>query len=261
MPIHRSLRTGEAVPVFEGRLQRRDGETVEVMMSATPLFDDHRAVRGAIAAIVDISVHKAAEARQRILLDELQHRVKNTLAIVSSLATRMGRRSRSLEEFQQSFLSRLSAMGRTHDLLSTGAWEGASLRALLTVALDSYGNSEKSNVELKGEEIRLTPNTATTLGMVFHELATNAAKYGALSADGGSVEVSWMVQKAGDAHQLHICWIERNGPPVNTAAAEGFGTGFVRRSVEYEMEGSAKLHLLPEGLRCDIDFPLTGNVE
>ncbi|HEX2943720.1 MAG TPA: CheR family methyltransferase [Rhodopila sp.] len=262
MPLRRVLTTGETPPPFQGRLQRQDGKMVEVMVSATPLFDDTQAIRGAIAAIVDISAHKAAEARQRVLLDELQHRVKNTLATVSSLATRMGRRSKSLAEFQESFLSRLSAMARTHDLLSNGAWEGANLRSLLGVALDSYANTEKTNIVLNGEDIKLTPATATTLGMVFHELATNAAKYGALSVERGVIEVSWTVQQnAENGPQLHIAWAERNGPPVDVNAAESFGTGFVRRSVEYEMEGQATLRLLPEGLQCDIEFPVAGNVE
>ncbi|HYZ23822.1 MAG TPA: CheR family methyltransferase [Rhodopila sp.] len=262
MPLRHVLTTGEAVSAIEGKLQRRDGGTIDIMVSATPLFDDHGAVRGAIAALVDVSPLKASEARQRVLLDELQHRVKNTLATVSSLATRMARRSRSLGQFRESFLSRLAAMGRTHDLLSGGAWTGASLRALLLVALDSYANPEKTNIALIGEDVRLTPNTASTLGMVFHELATNAAKYGALSTEGGVVEVSWTVrQDAGGGQQLHIGWVERNGPPVDASAAEGFGTGFVRRSVEYEMEGRATVQLLPEGLHCDIEFPLVGNVE
>lgn len=262
MPIRQVLQTGETVASLERRLLRHDGTSVEVMLFATPLFDDSKGVRGAIAAIVDISGHKESEARQRVLLDELQHRVKNTLATVSSLATRMGRRSQSLADFQESFLSRLAAMAHTHDLLSGGAWDGASLQSLLSTALNSYANAEKTNIVLKGEDIKLTPNTATTLGMVFHELATNAAKYGALSVMGGIVEVSWTVlQSAEKGRQLHIGWVERNGPAVDINAPEGFGTGFVRRSVEYEMEGAATVRLLTDGLQCDIDFPMAGNVE
>jgi two-component sensor histidine kinase len=98
--------------------------------------------------------------------------------------------------------------------------------------------------------------------MVFHELATNAAKYGALSVEGGTVEVSWTVQQnSNDPKQVHISWVERNGPKVDPTAVEGFGTGFVRRSVEYEMEGSATIRLLLDGVECNIDFPAAGNVE
>ena len=262
MPLYRALRWGESVPLSEGELQREGGETIAVMMSASPLFDEQRAVRGAVGAIVDITARKEAEGRQQVLLDELQHRVKNTLATVSSLASRMSRRSRTLPEFQEAFLSRLAAMGRTHDLLSAGAWEGANLRSLLSVALDSYANPERNNVRVSGPVVILTPNTASTLGMVFHELATNAAKYGALSVDGGVVDVSWSLSDDAMSGQLlEIDWMEQDGPPVDTSSPEGFGTGFVRRSVEYEMEGSANLRFLPEGLQCKISFPLIGNVE
>jgi two-component system CheB/CheR fusion protein len=271
-PLRRALATGSAIPAMERRLKAAGGAVVDILVSATPLFGEKNKVRGAIAAIVDVSEHKLAEARQRMLLDELQHRVKNTLATVTSLAARMGRRARSVQEFQEAFLPRLAAMGRMHDLLA-GAWEGAGLRALVTTALDPQMNLERSNIVLNGPDVMLTPDTATTLGMVFHELATNAAKYGALSVEGGTVEVSWGIGSPGTGQtedraqiaeqneRMHITWLERNGPPVKPPATEGFGAGFVRRSIAYEMEGSVNLAFLPEGLRCDIDFPLIGNVE
>ncbi|HUB44859.1 MAG TPA: CheR family methyltransferase [Acetobacteraceae bacterium] len=261
-PLRRAARSGEAVPAWQGRLEIGAGRSVFVMMSATPLLTDDRRVRGAIAAIVDMTEHKRAEEQQLLLLHELQHRVKNILATVSSLATRMAQRSRTVDEFQAAFLSRIRAMGRMHDLLANGAWSGASLRDLISAALEPYVSAARPNVRLVGSDIRLDANAAATMGMVLHELATNAAKYGALSTPGGTVEVAWArEQEAQAGGSLELTWIERDGPPVDPAGTPGFGTSFITRSVEYELQGTVSLELAPPGLRCTIRFPLSGNVE
>jgi two-component system, chemotaxis family, CheB/CheR fusion protein len=232
------------------------------MISATPHFAEDGKVRGAAAAIVDISLHKHAEAQQQFLLSELQHRVKNILATISSLATRISQRRLSVEDFRSAFLSRLGAMSRTHDLLTSGAWSGASLRSLVEVALEPYVAGGKGNSVLDGPDIRMTSNAATTLGMIFHELATNASKYGALSRASGRVQVSWSkLSSEPDGERLEVTWIERGGPPVDPSRPPGFGTGFITRSVEYELLGRMNLELTPEGLRCTIRFPIVGNVE
>jgi len=261
-PLRRATRLGQAVPAWQGRLRTSSGRDVFVMISATPLFTEEQRIRGAIAAVVDMTEHKHAEEQQTLLLHELQHRVKNILATVASLASRMARRARSVEEFQEAFLSRINAMGRMHDLLAVGAWSGASLRALIGTALEAYGNFNSTNVRLAGDEIRLDASTAATLGMVLHELATNAAKYGALSAAAGTVDVAWTRTEQGpDNPRLRMTWTERNGPPVDPSAPRGFGTGFIERAVEYELQGKAELELAPQGLRCTITFPLTGASE
>jgi two-component system CheB/CheR fusion protein len=154
-------------------------------------------------------------------------------------------------------------MSRTHDLLAGGAWSGASLRSLLDVALEPYATADKRNLVLTGPEIRISPNAATTLGMIFHELATNAAKYGALSTREGRAETSWetISDEASGEQVVRLRWIEHDGPPVNSSGPAGFGTGFIKRAVEYELLGKVNMELAPEGLRCCVTFPAAGNVD
>lgn len=260
-PTQRVARTGKAVPNLEARLLRVDGSSVDVMVSATPLFDELGKPRGAITAIVDISQRKQAELAQDRLLHELQHRVKNVLATVSSLATRMLKGSTSLEEFSAAFLARLTAMGTMHELLSDGKWGDAELRAVVAAAMAPYVNADTRNVGLSGPKVLLKPNTAATLGMALHELATNAAKYGALSVADGSVVVSWRIEDASSGERLSLDWMERDGPQVEPDRKEGFGTGFVSRIIEYELEGVVRLDFDPEGLHCIVEFPLSQNGE
>lgn len=261
-PLERAARRGETVSSWQGRLEPENGDGTPVMISATPLFAESGAVRGAVAAIVDISQHKQAADQQELLLAELQHRVKNILTTIGSLAMRLSD-GRSVEAFNDAFLSRLGAMSRMHDLLASANWNGVSLRSLLEMALEPYATPDKGNVSLEGPDIRMGASAATTLGMIFHELATNAAKYGALSVADGQVEARWgtLVGEPGTQQSLQLGWVEHNGPPVDGSRPAGFGTRFVTRSVEYELTGKANLELSPEGLRCRITFPVAGNIE
>jgi two-component system CheB/CheR fusion protein len=217
-------------------------------------------VRGAIAVLLDISERKAAETHQQVLLYELQHRVKNILATIGALATRMLRDGGSLEDFSAAFLGRLRAMATTHDLLSRTNWAGADLRQLLETVMRGQSPAQGA-VILEGPDILLTPNTASTLGMVLYELATNAAKYGALSEGRGRIEVSWRIVPAADGDRLSLDWREIDGPTPPASIAEGFGTGFIRRSVEYELQGTATMEPSPTGLRWVLEVPSKGNVK
>ena len=259
-PLHRAAYSGEAVPAFEAHILRTNSSKVEVMMSATPLLDDQGKVRGGIVAILDITERRAAEAHKQILLYELQHRVKNIITTIGALASRMMKDSRSLEEFSPAFLGRLRAMATTHELLSHGNWTGASLRALIEAALQSHHGKENTTVTLGGADLILAPSAASTLGLVFYELATNATKYGSLSAD-GRVGIAWRVEPAASGDAVVIDWAESDGPAVKGPIKEGFGTGFVKRSIEYELSGTANLQLDGAGLRWSITFPLQSNVQ
>ena len=261
-PFERAAHRGEAVIDWQGSLHSAAGHSTPVLISAMPLFANDGVVRGAVAAIVDMSRHRQAEDQQRYLLAELQHRVKNILATIASLATRLAD-GRRVESFNEAFLSRLEAMSRTHDLLASGNWSGITLRSLVETALEPYATAEKKNIVLGGPEIRMRPNAATTLGMIFHELATNASKYGALSSAHGRVEASWTMPAAepGNQHSVQLTWAEHGGPPVDETRPAGFGTSFITRGVEYELAGSASVELVRPGLRCSITFPVAGNVE
>jgi len=190
------------------------------------------------------------------LLDELQHRVKNILATVSSLATRMSRSSQTVQDFHAAFISRIGAMGRVHDLLVSTAWNGASLRSLVAAAVEPFKETSGGNVRVSGPELTLASDPAATIGMILNELATNATKYGALSVAEGQVDVAWGIIQGTAGETVQLTWIERNGLPVRSNNSPGFGTGLITRSVEYELHGSASLTFAEEGLRCTIEFPL-----
>jgi two-component system CheB/CheR fusion protein len=258
-PLYRAARTGEAVSGFEGQIVRADGRRVDVLISATALFDDGGKVSGGIAAILDISERRAAEAHQQILLYELQHRVKNIITTIGALATRMMKGSPSLEDFSAAFLGRLRAMADTHELLSRGSWTGAGLRIMIEAALGPQVGRDNPAVNLVGPDLVLAPATAATLGLVLYELATNAMKYGSLSGARGRVDVTWHTEMS-DGEKLVLVWAESGGPVPNGPLKDGFGTSFVKRAVEYELAGAAELQLTAEGVRWRIVFPLDGNV-
>ncbi|PBB89582.1 methyltransferase [Mesorhizobium sp. WSM3864] len=252
-PLQKAMRTGKAVPGYEARIARTDGSSIDVMMSANPLFDETGMVRGAIAALVDVSNHKEAERAQERLLHELQHRVKNILATITALAARMIRSSSTMGEFATSFHERLHAMARTHEVLSSHNWGDADLEQLLRATFSPYNSTERQNLVLHGAPFHLDAATAAALGMVFFELASNAAKYGALSVDTGRVEVSWDVVKPG---MLSISWKEVGGPAVEEPSRRNFGVAFIQQSLEYELSGSVELNFRPTGLECLLEIPL-----
>jgi two-component system CheB/CheR fusion protein len=262
-PLQRVARTGDPISGWLGRLIDRTGQAVHVMISATPLFADGGGVRGAIAAMVDVSEHKQAEERQQVLLYELQHRVKNILTTITSLATRMSRRHQTVDSFHEAFLSRIAAMGRVHDLLTGGIWSGAAMGPLIDAVVQPYVSVSGANVTMSGGELRLRSTAATTLGMVLYELATNAAKYGAWSGRGGSVEIGWkrFRPEGGDGDMIELTWAEHGDVKPERPHAAGFGTTFIVRSIEYELRGKAALDFTPDGLRCTIGFPAAGNVQ
>lgn len=259
-PLQRAATTGQAVPTLEGHIMRPNGSRVDVMISATPLLDDDGKARGAIAAILDISERRAAEAHQQVLLHELQHRVKNIITTIGALASRMIKDSASLDDFSVAFLGRLRAMAATHELLSRGNWTGAGLNELVGAAVQSHLGKDSHAFGLNGPPLVLTPNAAATLGLVFYELATNAAKYGSLSAD-GRVDIDWRVEKNAAGDHVVIEWVETGGPTVDGPIEEGFGTGFIKRSTEYELNGTAALQLGQAGLRWTLTFPLQRNIQ
>jgi two-component system CheB/CheR fusion protein len=258
-PLMRASRSGEAVPAFEGQILRPDGSRVDVMMMATPLLDEERRPRGGIAAVVDISERKRGEAHQQVLLYELQHRVKNILATVSALATRMLRGAPAPREFADAFLGRLSAMASTHEILSRGNWTGVDLRQLVQSTVRGQSTAPDAIV-VDGPDLKLTPNAAATLGMVIYELDTNAVKYGALSTPDGRVEVRWKVDP-GPEPRVVLTWTERGGPKPKETFAEGFGVNFVRNAVRFELLGSATAETDAAGVRWTIEFATKGNVQ
>jgi len=243
---------------IEKRLTRSDGRVVWLSVRSSPVRLDHGDLLYVVRVVRDISERKAAEQRQKLLIDELNHRVKNTLATVQSLASQTARGAPSPASFRESFEGRLIALSKAHDQLTVHHWESADLRELLSASLAPYASAGPERIVLRGEDMVLRPRAVLALAMVVHELTTNAAKYGALSAPGGSVEICWMpdLPEADERPQLRIDWIERGGPAVTEPEARSFGSRLIESSIAAELGGKARLIFAPEGVRCEIFIPL-----
>ena len=187
------------------------------------------------------------------LTRELNHRVKNTLANVLSIIALTRRRASSLEDFADGLDGRIRALSATHDLLTQSDWGSTPVQAVVQAELRPYAHDADHVVELLGPDVQLAPNDALSLGLAIHELATNAAKYGALSRPGGRVTVNWkLVSEA----LVRIEWLERGGPPVAAKRGRGFGTDLIERIVAHELKNPVKLEFEPEGVRCVLTIPV-----
>lgn len=203
----------------------------------------------------DISAHEHTEKRQQMLIEELNHRVKNTLATVQSIAAHTLIASSDIER-RKDFEARLLALSRTHNLLSDRSWESVSLRSLLLQELDPYQSTDGANRAIEGPDVALQPKEALALGLAFHELATNAAKYGGLSAPGSQVRVTWDILNSLDGHMLRLTWAETGVIPVKGARRKGFGFTLLERGLSFELDGTVVLDLGSDGLVCTMKIPL-----
>ncbi len=203
--------------------------------------------------ILDVTDTKKAEQRQELLLQELSHRVKNTLAVVSSIARRTMAQTRSVETFSQAFDGRLQALGRAHTLLTRSRWEGSDLREVVEAAIGPFRRGQGSTFTVEGPATEVEPRIAITLSLVLHELATNATKYGALSVAAGRIAIRWEIDDSG---HLEIVWQESDGPAVQPPERTGFGSTLITRSVTHELGGTATLDYRTEGVVCRIRVTL-----
>jgi two-component sensor histidine kinase len=198
----------------------------------------------------DLDQQKRTEQHHRLLIDELNHRVKNTLALVQSFAIHTFEPSPERDTFE----GRIMAVARSHDLLSQATWKAIPLRELLKIKLDPYKNG--SSYELQGPAVELRPKAGLALGLAFHELSTNAAKYGALSGRGGIVRVSWALHGSGERRRLSVIWKEERGPRIDARPKKGFGLRLIERSLSLELDGHAAFRFEPDGFVCDFEVPL-----
>jgi two-component sensor histidine kinase len=212
-----------------------------------------------LAAAIE-RLQNEAELRQaadhnNILLGELQHRVRNMLLNVQALARRTARSSAGLDEFATAFDARLLALARTHDLLTGGAAVSIRLEDVLRQELKAHGAEHGRRVLFSGSEVRLTPKTAQALGMAFHELATNASKYGALRHQGAELKVSWQTLAGEDTMDVLVRWRETGVPIGGTPERRGFGSETLERSLPYMLGGEARMIFHGDGVECTIRFP------
>lgn len=211
-----------------------------------------------LLAIEEISERKRATAHQEMLIGELNHRVKNVLATVQAIMTQTLRQSASLEDFKTAFAGRLHALAQAHNLLVQKEWIGADVGQIVKDVLMPYRTHEKSGVVAEGPGLVVRPQVGVALMLILHELATNAVKYGALSAPTGQLRVTWHREGEGPAERIHVRWREVGGPKVQAPLRQGFGTRLIERSTAHELGGEARLEFLEEGLRCELIFPWAG---
>lgn len=218
--ILQRIRRGEHVDHFETVRRRSDGGLVNVWLSVSPLKNADGKIVGASKIARDITDRKRAEDRQKLLLGEMKHRIKNSLAILQSVANQtLGSAS---PEDRAAFVARLHALARTHDLLTLETWNQASLRDVVGKALEPFEDTQRSRFLIDGPELRFGASQALMLSMALHELATNAGKYGALSNDSGRVEIAWKLRQEGDDTRLNFTWQEIGGPDVQAPSRKRF---------------------------------------
>ncbi len=241
----------------EKRFVRKDGRVIWLSVRSSPVRDANNRLLYLVRVVQDITERKAAEQRQKLLMDELNHRVKNTLATVQSLASQTARGAHTPAAFRERFEGRLIALSKAHDQLTSHHWESADLRELLSGSLAPYAGVGPERVVLRGEDVVLRPRAVLTLAMAVHELTTNAAKYGALSVPGGRIEIHWQpIRDADDRPVLRIEWQEQGGPSVVVPEQRSFGSKLIEGSIAAELGGTARLAFEPTGLRCEIVIPL-----
>jgi PAS domain S-box-containing protein len=255
--IQRAIASGEDLEV-EYRILGADDEVRWLMARGRATYEDGRPVR--ISGVsLDITERKAAEARQKLLLAEVDHRAKNTLASVQSIAMQTLRHVQDPSTFAETFVARIHALSRAHELLTASAWEGADLMEVIRRTVGVHlPDGEQGRVAMAGPPVRLGPNAAVTINMAFHELATNASKYGALATAHGRVDVTWSLDA--DAREIVVDWRETGGPVVTPPTRRGFGSRLLEQGLPRELSGEVDLRFLPEGLRCAIRLPLSAKV-
>jgi PAS domain S-box-containing protein len=249
------IRSGEVVDHFETIRRRKDGVLLPVSLTISPVRTDDGRIVGVSKIARDISAQKEAEQRINMLLREVNHRVKNQFAVIISMVREVGKRVSTPESYNSDVQLRIHALSRSHDLLVEGDWQGATVRDLILAHLQPFGSEEAA--QLAGPEIVLRPNAVQYLGMAFHELATNAAKYGALSDEGGRILVEWSVTfDESAAGRLVLTWKENCIPSASEPAREGFGRLVLTRVAPAAIDGKAELAYEPDGLRWQLEAPL-----
>ena len=236
------------------RVNARDGRKLIWEINSRLMLDGAGNPTGLHAIARDVTEMKRAEAHQKLLIDELNHRVKNTLAIVQSIARQSFKSSVDPETAQLAFEGRLQALSEAHDLLTHKQWEAAPIQLVIQDAMRAHAEPERLSID--GPPIEVAPKTAISLALAIHELATNAVKYGALSNASGRVSIGWDTQPGDTGDQFTLIWAEQGGPPVRAPERRGFGTRMIERGLAAELNGSVAIDFEEGGLRCRVTAPL-----
>jgi PAS domain S-box-containing protein len=249
------IRSGERIEHYETVRRHKDGSRLHISLTVSPVKDANGRIVGASKIARDITERKRADDQRTLLINELNHRVKNTLATVQSLAMQTLRNTERSEDARELFDSRLAALSRAHDLLTAQHWEGAALYDVVKRALLPFF-TDAARISIGGPSSRLTPQQALALSIALHELATNAAKYGALSNQTGRVDVRWTIDRPTGQDMLTLEWIESGGPEVHPPTRSGFGTRLIQRGLANELDGSAVIEYARTGVEAKIVTPI-----
>ncbi|HEV2503746.1 MAG TPA: PAS domain S-box protein [Mesorhizobium sp.] len=243
------IRNGERVDPYETRRVRKSGTDIDVSLTVSPVRDATGRIVGASKIARDIRARKEAERLQRVLMNELKHRVKNVLATVQAIAMKTFRGDEHALA-RAAFEARLLALSKAHDLLTAESWSGAELATLVAEVLSPH---DGANLTISGPQLRLPSDVVLSFSLALHELATNAAKYGALSVPSGRVDIHWSITGE-DRPQLTIAWRETGGPVVEPPRRKGFGTRLIEL-LSAQMNGEVRVDYAPTGLVCEITAP------
>lgn len=254
-PLAVALSENRSFHAVEALALRPDGSGVPFLGYPAPLRNNAGEVVGAVNMMVDITERKVAEDHRQLLLNELNHRVKNTLATVQSIAAQSFRREVGNQSYPW-FEGRLIALSKAHDVLSRKNWQAADLREVVDQVAAPFQVDGHERFAIQGPAQRLRPKQALALAMALHELCTNASKYGALSTHTGQVRLTWQLAKSDDIPCLQLHWEEVGGPSVEAPTRKGFGTRLLERGLAGELNAEVRLAYLKSGLLCDIEVPL-----
>jgi two-component system, chemotaxis family, CheB/CheR fusion protein len=249
--IRSVLERGETI---ERRVHRSDGKS-HYLMRILPYRGRNNATEGVVVTFFDVTKLAEAEQQQRTLMEELNHRVRNMLTVVTAIAQAAHARSESPEHFITSFTARIRAMAATYNLLSRQSWGDVALRDVLEVVIEPYRRNNEDRFKLEGPAVLLKPKAVLAFGLAAHELVANAAKYGALSNDKGTVSIDWQ-QQAGDGSALLLRWREADGPAVKKPSRKGLGSELIEREIKNMLRGTATFDYAPAGLEVVLSMPV-----
>ncbi|WP_375263012.1 sensor histidine kinase [Palleronia sp.] len=247
--------TATAMPVLLQRHEGRAPEQRHVDLVYQPIRNDEGIVTHIFVQGSDVTERVVAERQQKLLMNEMSHRVKNTLATVNAIATRTLRGAASLEEAEATLNARILALSRAQDALTRRSGEGAEIADVVTAAVQTH-DDDRQRFRIDGPGLALNSRAALALSLALHELATNATKYGALSVDSGRVSIGWSVETRDDASILRFSWTEAGGPVVSRPTRRGFGSMLIEGGVAAETAGTARIEYLPSGVLFTLDAPL-----
>ncbi len=241
----------------ENRYSHKDGTEFYATIFVNPVKDEAGKVVQHFVSLVDTTKHHQAQEHAAGLIDELNHRVKNTLATVQSIVAQAVRNSSDPHTVRELIETRIAALSRSHDLLGREKWKGAGLHDLVVQLLEPFGvaDGHAERFTIEGDNIRLSPKAALALGIAFNELATNAVKYGAFSNKAGTISIAWTLEEKAGGRRLCLHWREKDGPTVTPPSRKGFGSRVLEQGLPHELDGKVYLDYPPEGVVCTIDMP------